>query len=413
MDRDIVYTTELVRIISTDGEPCQTDCNRRPTAARMTSPRSDGSPRRLAVHNAEPGCRCLSLLALLLIPATDHADDPLGALRRRVCVASGELLRLWGVHHIGAISRTRSDRLGPLVDTRPFALVRNPLYLGNIALWVGFAVSARLRLARADRLALSRLRVSRDRAVGGTAARVAARRCLPRLLRRGCRAGCRRFTRREQRGRPTMRAADVSRGARRSSANAARSSRLRSATCCSGDQAVRRVAAARLRRSASATDTSDATDRYGRHASPIFSTRFGVGPLAQSVQPLHRVDDAEIADRQHVGPMQTEHQEHLGRPAPEPFHRHQPLDHRFVVERVELVELQPAVGDPRSTGRAGSRPSVRSARRRAAPRRRSPQSPPASGIASSGNSATKRPKIVAAAFVDSCWLTIAPTSAVR
>jgi len=56
----------------------------------------------------------------------------------------GELVRLWGVHHIGAISRTRSERLGPLVASGPFALVRNPLYVGNITLWVGFAISARL-----------------------------------------------------------------------------------------------------------------------------------------------------------------------------------------------------------------------------------------------------------------------------
>lgn len=56
----------------------------------------------------------------------------------------GEVIRLWGVHHIGAISRTRTDRLGPLIDTGPFALVRNPLYVGNIALWVGFALTARL-----------------------------------------------------------------------------------------------------------------------------------------------------------------------------------------------------------------------------------------------------------------------------
>src|SRR3989441_8442692 len=57
---------------------------------------------------------------------------------------TGEAIRLWAVHHIGAISRTRSDRLGPLVATGPFAYVRNPLYLGNILLWTGFAVSARL-----------------------------------------------------------------------------------------------------------------------------------------------------------------------------------------------------------------------------------------------------------------------------
>jgi len=56
----------------------------------------------------------------------------------------GELLRLWGVRHIGAISRTRSDRLGPLVASGPFALMRNPLYVGNIAVWVGFALAARL-----------------------------------------------------------------------------------------------------------------------------------------------------------------------------------------------------------------------------------------------------------------------------
>jgi protein-S-isoprenylcysteine O-methyltransferase Ste14 len=61
-----------------------------------------------------------------------------------VLTALGELLRLWGVHHIGAISRTRSDRLGPLVDAGPFAHLRNPLYVGNIALWVGFALTARL-----------------------------------------------------------------------------------------------------------------------------------------------------------------------------------------------------------------------------------------------------------------------------
>lgn len=55
-----------------------------------------------------------------------------------------ELLRLWAVHHIGAVSRTRSDRLGPLVRSGPFAFIRNPLYVANIALWTGFAVMARL-----------------------------------------------------------------------------------------------------------------------------------------------------------------------------------------------------------------------------------------------------------------------------
>lgn len=59
-------------------------------------------------------------------------------------VGVGELLRLWAVRHIGVVSRTRSDRLGPLVSTGPFGWVRNPLYVGNLALWVGFTVSTGL-----------------------------------------------------------------------------------------------------------------------------------------------------------------------------------------------------------------------------------------------------------------------------
>jgi protein-S-isoprenylcysteine O-methyltransferase Ste14 len=59
-------------------------------------------------------------------------------------VLLGEGVRLQAVRHIGVISRTRSDRLGPLIDTGPFAWVRNPLYLGNIALWIGFALVARV-----------------------------------------------------------------------------------------------------------------------------------------------------------------------------------------------------------------------------------------------------------------------------
>jgi protein-S-isoprenylcysteine O-methyltransferase Ste14 len=58
--------------------------------------------------------------------------------------AVGELMRMWAVRHIGPISRTRSERLGPLIASGPFAYVRNPLYIANIALWTGFAITARL-----------------------------------------------------------------------------------------------------------------------------------------------------------------------------------------------------------------------------------------------------------------------------
>ena len=80
---------------------------------------------------------------LLLLPSglTHSAALLAGGI---ALVAAGETIRLWAVHHIGAISRTRSDRLGPLVDTGPFGLVRNPLYLGNVMLWAGFAMLARM-----------------------------------------------------------------------------------------------------------------------------------------------------------------------------------------------------------------------------------------------------------------------------
>jgi protein-S-isoprenylcysteine O-methyltransferase Ste14 len=83
--------------------------------------------------------------ALLLIPGGSPSIVSTRLLWAGVLVVlTGEMLRLWAVHHIGVISRTRSDRLGPLVATGPFSLVRNPLYVGNILLWAGFAVSARL-----------------------------------------------------------------------------------------------------------------------------------------------------------------------------------------------------------------------------------------------------------------------------
>jgi len=83
------------------------------------------------------------VLAILIIPGSDTASPFLVGAGVAITIV-GELLRLWGVHHIGAISRTRSERLGPLVANGPFALVRNPLYVGNILLWVGFAIAARL-----------------------------------------------------------------------------------------------------------------------------------------------------------------------------------------------------------------------------------------------------------------------------
>jgi protein-S-isoprenylcysteine O-methyltransferase Ste14 len=83
-------------------------------------------------------------LAILLLRMGEAPPSTALIIAGVVVTLLGEALRMWGVHHIGVISRTRSDRLGPLIASGPFAILRNPLYVGNIALWVGFALTARL-----------------------------------------------------------------------------------------------------------------------------------------------------------------------------------------------------------------------------------------------------------------------------
>ena len=52
----------------------------------------------------------------------------------------GEYMRLWGVSYAGAATRTREAGAPQLVSNGPFAYVRNPLYIGNIFIYVGAIV---------------------------------------------------------------------------------------------------------------------------------------------------------------------------------------------------------------------------------------------------------------------------------
>jgi len=52
----------------------------------------------------------------------------------------GEVVRIYGVAFIGTISRTRSYSNGELVSSGPFALLRNPLYFGNLLLTLGLSI---------------------------------------------------------------------------------------------------------------------------------------------------------------------------------------------------------------------------------------------------------------------------------
>jgi protein-S-isoprenylcysteine O-methyltransferase Ste14 len=84
----------------------------------------------------------LALVLLLVRRGESHARGVL--LSGVLLVLAGQGLRLWAVRHIGTISRTRTTRFGPLMTAGPYAIVRNPLYVGNWLLWTGFALWSRL-----------------------------------------------------------------------------------------------------------------------------------------------------------------------------------------------------------------------------------------------------------------------------
>jgi protein-S-isoprenylcysteine O-methyltransferase Ste14 len=59
-------------------------------------------------------------------------------------VCLGEALRLWSMRHIGRSARTRKDKARRLVATGPYAFTRNPLYVGNHMILLGFCVMSEM-----------------------------------------------------------------------------------------------------------------------------------------------------------------------------------------------------------------------------------------------------------------------------
>ena len=57
-----------------------------------------------------------------------------------VMIVIGEWIRLAGVAAAGTVTRRRSRTVQRLVTYGVFAWVRNPLYVGNLLIWMGFTV---------------------------------------------------------------------------------------------------------------------------------------------------------------------------------------------------------------------------------------------------------------------------------
>jgi protein-S-isoprenylcysteine O-methyltransferase Ste14 len=73
----------------------------------------------------------------LLVPGDQH---PVTWFIGLWMVAIGEFIRLAGVAAAGTVTRRRSRNVQRLVDYGAFAWCRNPLYVGNWFIWLGFIV---------------------------------------------------------------------------------------------------------------------------------------------------------------------------------------------------------------------------------------------------------------------------------
>jgi protein-S-isoprenylcysteine O-methyltransferase Ste14 len=82
------------------------------------------------------------LLVALLVPA--HQTLTQWAIAA-VLIVIGEWIRLAGVAAAGTVTRRRSRDVQRLVNYGIFAWTRNPLYVGNFLIWMGFVVGSAVR----------------------------------------------------------------------------------------------------------------------------------------------------------------------------------------------------------------------------------------------------------------------------
>jgi protein-S-isoprenylcysteine O-methyltransferase Ste14 len=79
------------------------------------------------------------LLVALLVPAHPTLQHWLVA---GLLIVIGEWIRLAGVAAAGTVTRRRSREVQRLVNYGIFGWMRNPLYVGNFLIWMGFVVAS-------------------------------------------------------------------------------------------------------------------------------------------------------------------------------------------------------------------------------------------------------------------------------
>ena len=77
----------------------------------------------------------------LLVPLLAHGVmEPLNWIVGFAFIVLGEAIRLAGVAAAGTVTRRRSRTVQRLVTYGIFAWMRNPLYVGNFLIWIGFTL---------------------------------------------------------------------------------------------------------------------------------------------------------------------------------------------------------------------------------------------------------------------------------
>ena len=79
------------------------------------------------------------ILIPLLVPGRQTAR---GWMIAALIILAGEAFRMLGVAAAGTVTRRRSRDVQRLVNYGIFSWVRNPLYVGNLLIWIGFVVGS-------------------------------------------------------------------------------------------------------------------------------------------------------------------------------------------------------------------------------------------------------------------------------